>query len=219
MAIIMTMLLVIASASGIYAAADSRRFPAGDTTQKIFTVGNDAVIMQGGFALIPGAGDNGNNWDAVVEFQKTAATITDEEPERQFDLLRTRVFDNFSNAISRFRGEISNGKSLDFFFVRRLQAKNYGWFQKISVDEVQSRTYQAKIENPITFETGVYWSLPPECSMQNFDFKEGASFGSISELFHRVASQSVSCSHQIGGPIRIAIIDDGGVRWLDPSKR
>jgi hypothetical protein len=216
MAIIMTMLLVIVSASGIYAAADSRRFPEGNTTQKIFAVGNDAVILQGGFALIPGAGENGSDWDSAAEFRKIAASITYRRGlERQLDLLRNRVFENFSNAMSRFHGEIPSGKSLVFFFVKRLQAKNYGLFQKISVDEVQSRLYQAKMEKPFGFETGIYYSLPDGCAMQSYDFKEGASFESISELFHRVAGQSELCSHEIGGPIRIAIIDDGGVRWLD----
>ena len=71
----MTMLLVIVSASAIYVAADSKRFPAEDTTQKIFEVSKDAVVMNGGFALIPGAGENGNDWDAAIEFGKIASQV------------------------------------------------------------------------------------------------------------------------------------------------
>jgi hypothetical protein len=91
LSIIMTMLLVIASASGIYAAADSKQFPSGATTQKIFQVGNDALILQGGFALIPGGAENGEDWDARVEFRIIASSVTDDAPEQQFESLQASV--------------------------------------------------------------------------------------------------------------------------------
>ena len=211
----MTMLLVIASASAIYAAADSKQFPSGNITEKIFAVGRDAVIMNAGFAFIPKAGENGNDWDARVEIGKLAASIPDGAPEQQFNFLRNRVLENFSQAIARYHGEIPTGKSLDFFFVRRIAAKNYGWFQKILVQEAEPRIYQASLDSPKRFDTGVYWSLPLECIMHNFRIDQIISVAAISDLFHRVAGQSEACSRQIGDPIRVTIIDDdAGVRWL-----
>jgi hypothetical protein len=216
LSIIMTMLLVIASASGIYAAADGTQFPSGATTQKIFQVGNDALILQGGFALIPGGAENGEDWDARVEFRIIASSVTDDAPEQQFESLRKLVFENFSRALARYHGQIPSGKSLDFFFVRRFRAKNYVWFQKIAFLEVQPMIYEARLlEEPRFFDQGVYWSLPPECAMQQFDFSKGVSFVNISDLFRQVAGQSTACSNQIGEPIHIMFISDGGLQSVD----
>jgi hypothetical protein len=43
-----TMLLVIVTPLAIYMAADSKQYPSGDNTEKIFLVGNDAIVMHSG---------------------------------------------------------------------------------------------------------------------------------------------------------------------------
>jgi hypothetical protein len=54
-----TMLLVIVTPLAIYMAADSKQYPSGDNTEKIFLVGNDAIVMHSGIGLIPRAGESG----------------------------------------------------------------------------------------------------------------------------------------------------------------
>jgi hypothetical protein len=69
---VMTMLLVIVSASATYVAADSKRYPSGGAVEKIFLVGKDASVMETGISSIRDAG-----WNVSVELGNIARSTTE----------------------------------------------------------------------------------------------------------------------------------------------
>jgi hypothetical protein len=213
----MTMLLVIVSASAIYVAADSKQFPSGSMTQKLFLVGKDAAVLQGGIAVIPGAGENGVAWESESEFRKIATLAPNGSFNEQFVDIRNRVFQSFSLALSHYNEYIPPDKKLAFFVAKRENGISHLARQEIPFSTTESGKHRAELPDALILTSApnkIWWDLPTECKMQDFDFSRGITFHSISDLFHNVAAQSAICSAEIGGQIRAAVIDDAGGRWL-----
>jgi hypothetical protein len=219
----MTMLYVVVTASAIYAAADGKRFPAEDTTQKIFMVGKDAAVMDGGIAFIPGVGSNGAGWDAREEFSKIAGSIPDGEFDEQFAYLRSRVFASFSQALSSYRGQISSDKKLAFFFVKYQRGKAYVAGQEIPFSTDFSGQHNAITNPAMILANGsqgiqhIWWDVPPECVIPRAELSYEVSWQSLTMLIHHV-KQSQVCSRKIGDPIKAVILDDSGARWMQGDK-
>jgi hypothetical protein len=221
----MTMLYVVVAASAIYAAADAKRFPAEDTTQKIFIVGKDAAVMNGGFAFIPGVGPNGTGWDACEEFSKIAGSIPDGEFDEQFAYLRRRIFASFSQALSSYRGQLPSDKNLAFFFVKYQRGKAYVARQEIAFNTDASGQHNATTSSPTLIANGsqgaqgIWWDVPAECVIPTAELSYEISWQSLVTLFHHVAEQSQMCSREIGDPIRAVILNDSGARWMQDDKQ
>ncbi len=220
----MTMLYVVVTTSAIYAAADGKRFPAEDTTQKIFLVGKDAAVMNSGFAFIPGVGSNAG-WDAREEFSKIAGSIPDDEFAEQFAYLRSRVFASFSQALSSYQGQIPSDKKLALFFVKYRQGKAYVARQEMPFNVDASGQHNVIANPAMVLANGspslqdIWWDLPPECVFPRAEASFEVSWQSLTTLIHHVAEQSQICSREIGDPIKAVILDEGGARWMQDDKQ
>jgi hypothetical protein len=220
----MTMLYVVVTASAIYAAADGKRFPAEDTTQKIFMVGKDAAVMNGGFAFIPGVGPSGTGWDAREEFSRIASSIPDSEFDEQLGYLRSRIFASFSQAISSYQGQLPPDKKLAFFFVKYRQGKAYVVRQEIPFNTDAFGQHVAILNSAIVLADGtpglqhIWWDVPAGCVVPVAELSFEVSWQSLTALIHHVAEQSQLCSREIGDPIRAVILDDGGARWMQSDR-
>ena len=221
----MTMLYVVVTASAMYAAADGKRFPAEDTTQKIFMVGKDAAVMNSGFAFIPGVGSNAAGWDAREEFSKIAGSIPDGEFDEQFAYLRNRVFGSFSQALSSYHGQIPSDKKLAFFFVKYRQGKAYVARQEIAFNTDALGEHHTIANPAMILANGsqglqhIWWDVPTECAVPGSELSSEVSLQSLTTLIHHVAEQSQMCSREIGDPIKAIILDDGGARWMQDDKQ
>jgi hypothetical protein len=66
-------------------------------------------------------------------------------------------------------------------------------------------------------KSGVWWDVPAECKVVlpgSIDMSSKGALISMSTIIRKVAGQSAYCSQMIGGPIRAAISDNNGARWL-----
>jgi hypothetical protein len=219
-----TMLLVIVTPLAIYMAADSKQYPSGDNTEKIFLVGNDAIVMHSGIGLIPRAGESGQAWDAATEFRKSAESAPAGSFHQQLDYFRERVFGSFIQALARYSGAIPPDKKLTFMLAKRRDERTYVACQELPLTSrvISADRWSHRSELPAAsiladgWENRNYtwWDIPVGCKMVSPDFSGGFSLVTISKVFKDVAAQSDMCSRQIGGPIRAATSDDIGARWL-----
>jgi hypothetical protein len=219
----MTMLLVIVSASAIYVAADSKRYPTGEITQKIFLVGDNASVMESGFGFIPE--EIGGGWNVSVELENIARSIPEGTFGDQLSSIRTQLYTSLSVAMARYQGPLPSvpKNKTTFFFAKRIDGRTYPAFQVFPVIKTPLGTNIVQFQDAKIYINGAKQPitnasvLPPECEMKASDAEilGAKSLDAISDIFHRVAAQSEICSQQIGDPIRVAVIDDSGVRWLN----
>lgn len=228
------MTLVLATASAVFVAGDSRQsVTLDDTIQKVFLVGNDALIAHAGVGVIPDAGPQGEPWDAAAELRTIAAETTAGSFAHQLREITEKLETSFANALSRFDEIIrtdppakidiffakrnADGRvsvALQEFYVRSLQKADVKWQHRLELGELQIMLNDTKLADDAI---RTYWSVPPGCAVNSSSAppiprENIASW--IRDLIRSVANQSPQCTAQIGGPIRIATVDSEGARWL-----
>jgi hypothetical protein len=61
--------------------------------------------------------------------------------------------------------------------------------------------------------SGMWWNVPPECPV-GVRRPVAPTHVAISAFINDVSQQSERCRRQIGGPVRVAVVDGAGARWL-----
>ena len=228
----MTMILVLATASAVFIASDSRLARTlDDTRQKVYLIGNDAIIGQTGVAVIPDGGPQGEPWDANAELSQIAVGIPGGTFDEQLGAITGELETSFAGALSRFDEFIRTDPpaKIDLFFakrsaggnvyvahqefhVRSLQKDGGKWQHRLELGARQIKLNDIKLGDEAI---RAYWSVPQGCAVDTSTAppKENVA-GWIRDLIRSVANQSPQCTAQIGGPIRIATVDSEGARWL-----
>jgi len=230
----MTMIFVLATAGAVFAAGDSRQFPTlAEDRQKVYLVGNDALIAEGGVGVIPDAGPNGEPWDALAELKQIARDTQMGPFAEQLDAITKKYTVSFGGALSRFSEVIRTDppSKITLFFVKRdAESRVYVAIRDFDVRSLplgdgKWRHYlelvapQVKSNGAILAPDQIqaYWTVPPGCTVNVAAAppipKENIA-GWIRDLMRSVASQSPQCAAQIGGPILVATVDANGARWL-----
>jgi hypothetical protein len=226
----MSMLLCIVTPIAVYLAADSRQYPSGaDTVQKVFLVGRDAIVGHSGIGVI-------GSWDAAKEVGRIAATAPNATFEEQLGFVQEQVLKSFNAALEGYSGDsgsLGNNPHLTIMLVKR-DSTGRAYFARQEFNVVSTAlgsnrwAHHAeaapiqRLVNGETARTDAWWDVPPECPVAtplHFDSPEGGLIwiSSISTIIRGVAGQSAYCSQLIGGPIRAAISEADGARWL-PDK-
>lgn len=221
------MLLVIITPAALYMAADSRQYPSGmDTVQKVFLVGNNAIVGHSGIGIIPLEGQSDEVWDAAVEMQKICAETPVGLFGEQLGFIQQHIQSSLTKALTSYHGSLPNAAHLAILLARREDGTIYFVRQEFRVASillepnkwghpVEAAPVQWLVSGKAT--SGAWWDVPPGCEvlLPNYlDLSPQMAFQSISAVINGVAAQSTQCSERIGGAIRAAVIDDVGVRWL-----
>jgi hypothetical protein len=152
---------------------------------------------------------------------------------KQLDHITQQYGTSFAEALSRFNEPMRTDppSKIDTFFakreadgrtsvaiqqflVRSSQRADGRWDHRMEVGERLIKLDRAMLSAE---QIQAYWSVPPECVVDVArapPIPHGREADWIKDLFRTVAGQSPQCSAQIGGPIRIAIVDANGIRWL-----
>jgi hypothetical protein len=228
----MTMIFVLATAGAVFVAGDSRQFPTlADTRQKVYLVGEDALIAQAGIGVIPSVEPNRPAWDALAVLRDIAGKTGSGSFREQFNLIMTEYGANFTIALSRYPEIIRTdppSKIAIFFAKRASDRRVHIGIQEFHVQSsvhaggkwehnMQLGARQVKLDGIILAENQIqaYWSVPHGCSVDAVrSIPKGGEAVWIAALMRRVSAQSSECTAQIGGPIRIATVDSAGAHWL-----
>jgi hypothetical protein len=225
----MSMLLCIVTPLAIYMAADSRQFPSGeDSVQKLFLVGKDAVVAHSGIGVIPGAGTQGKAWDAAEEIRRLASEVVLGTFDEQLTVIENRAKLSLGGALTHYPGSLADDAHLAIMFAKRdSQGRTYVAHLRLNVVSLSAGTnrWTHRVEpgpreivvNGETGRSGIWWDVPKECEVArptSIDLSPNAAFNSLASIIRGVAAQSNYCGQMIGGPIRAAIGDAAGVRWI-----
>lgn len=211
----MTMLFIMISGTAIYAAADSRQFPLGNVTEKLAIVGNDAVILDAGIALIRGY--SSPIWDVRAELARIQGDPPKGDFVQQLKEIGKRLAERFGAAISKFEEPLGEDPHVSFFLAKRENGKSFVAFQKLTViDDGNSR--RVSVEDEKLFTTpGFNWVAPEGCRPDRAEveaLESGWSKSRVEQLFTTAAIRSPDCATRIGLPISSVIIDDAGARRI-----
>ena len=232
----MTILFVLATPGSVFLAGDSRQFPTrDDTRKKVFLVGKDALIAQGGVGVIPSVRPDGGPWDALSTLNGIVDRTGAAEFGKQLEFIAKEFGERFADVLSRFHEVIRREPpaKIDMFFVKRTSNRRvYVAYQEFHVrskedpggrwqHEMELGVPQIKLDGIKLRNEAIrtYWSAPFGCAVETRKagpINRGQEAAWITKLVRGVAAQSEQCSAQIGGTIRVATVDNKGARWLVP---
>ena len=224
----MSMLLCIVTPLAIYMAADSRQFPSGDdSVQKLFLVGKNAIVAHSGIGVIPGGGTQERAWDAADEIRQIASKTVPGTFDEQLTSLENRAKVSLGEALSHYPGRLADDAHFSIMFAKRdSQGRAYMAHIRLNVVSLSAgtdrRTHRVEagpreiVVNGETGRSGIFWDVPKECAVLPIStgFSPNAAFNSLAAIIRGVAAQNSYCGQVIGGPIRAAIADAAGVRWI-----
>jgi hypothetical protein len=225
----MSMLLCIVTPLAIYMAADSRQFPSGeDNVQKLFLVGKDAIVAHSGIGVIPSGGTEGKAWDAAGEIRQIASKVVPGTFDKQLTTIENRAKSSLAEALNHYPGRLADDAHLAIMFAKRdSQGRAYMAHLRLNVVSLSDGTdrWTHRVEagpreivvNGETGRSGIWWDVPKECAVvpsAGTDLSPNAAFNSLAGIIRGVAAQNNYCGQMIGGPIRAAISDAAGVRWI-----
>jgi hypothetical protein len=220
------MLVCIVASTAVYMAADSRQSPSGaDNVQKVFLVGKTAILGHGGIGVIPFNGPSGGAWDAAREAERVANRTPVEAPKDQFRFIGRELLRSLNQGLLQRSEEIrgSDPHLVVMFIARDLEGHAFFFRQEFKVvgTVLPDGTWRyhgdaAPIQVVVDGKsgaTGTWWDVPPEYQV-GLRRLEGLTHAAISAFIKDVSQQSESCRRQIGGQVRLAVVDGAGARWM-----
>jgi hypothetical protein len=222
----MSMLVVGVTAYAVFIAADSRQYPSGkDTVQKVFLVGKRAILGHEGIGVIPFDSAQPGAWDASDEVERISKRVPHVRARNQFDFIRSELHKSINAGLARRSLEI-DGSNLHLaivFIHRDSDGKVFIAREKIEVvsTRLADKRWRHHAEpgapqiliNAKHADQGLWWDVPEECPVGP-RMPAALTTAAISAFINNVAVQSRMCSQKIGGPVRIAIVDDTGAGGL-----
>ena len=226
----MSMVVCIVAQAAIYMAADSRQYPSGaDTVQKVFLLGRDGMMGHSGIGVIP-YDDNSGRWDAADEVGKIASRTPDGTIQEQLAFLTKEVLASLNAGLLKRSAEISGDHPQLAIMLVKLSSKsgaacahqaftivstplaNNRWRHRAIADA--SEPLHTPAQNGVN-SAGIWFETPPECPV-GARRPAAPTYAAISAFIMSVAGQSDYCRQMIGGPIRVAVSDENGARWMYP---
>ena len=211
----MSMLVVVVTSSAVLMAADSREFPSRrDTTQKLFLIGNRAVLGHGGIGVIPFDNPRGGPWNAAVEAEDVSKRVPDGDAKRQFDFIQSELLKSLNSGLASRSLKIGgDNPKLDIMFINRdSDGRVFFARQELKVvstplgnnrwrHHTEAGGVQIMIDGRRA-DRGVWWDVPPECPVGERE-PTASTPATISAFINSVARQSGTCTQMIGGLIRL----------------
>jgi hypothetical protein len=185
-------------------------------------------VAHNGIGVIPYDGDSLESWDAARELRKIAEAVPNGAFEEQLGFIQEQALSSFSTALKRYSGNLANNPHFTIMLVKQdSTGRVYFGRQEFTVvctpltaDQWVHRAEANPIQMLVNGESGksgVWWDVAPQCRVAlplSIDLSPKEAITSISTIIRGVANQSAYCSQRIGEPIRAAISDASGARWL-----
>jgi hypothetical protein len=222
----MSMLVIGVTAYAVLMAADSRQYPNGkETVQKVFLVGKRAMVGHSGIGVIPFDSARPGAWDASDVVESISKRVPDILGRAQFDFIRSELLESINAGLARCSLEIggSNPHVAIMFAHRDADGQVFIAREEIKVvstslaDKRWRNHAEASAPQILTnakhADRGIWWDVPPGCPVGQ-RMPAAPTNAAISAFINDVAVQSPVCSQKIGGPVRVAIVDDAVARWL-----